>query len=148
MRAFNGRLAGLVALAFAAVAGACTETIDDGAACSAAAALCPGQEVEIRDTIISPVLEWDSTFVGFPTRGNEFLLPLIAAGDTVKTNAIVRFDSLTTFYLPPLDTANLLITKLPPSERPGPWAGRLGSGSTSIRIAFGSTPAGTTALSV
>ena len=38
MRAFNGRLAGLVAVAFAAVAGACTETIDDGAACSAAAA--------------------------------------------------------------------------------------------------------------
>ena len=67
------------------------------------------QEVEIRDTIISPVLEWDSTFVGFPTRGNEFLLPLIAAGDTVKTNAIVRFDSLTTFYLPPLDTARGIV---------------------------------------
>lgn len=98
-----------MALAVAAVAGACSETIDGGAACSVANALCPGQEVAIRDTVISPVLEWDSTYVGFPTRGNEFLIPLIAAGDTVKANAIVRFDSLTTFYLPPLDTARTIV---------------------------------------
>ena len=101
--------AALLALAVAAVAGACSETIDGGAACSVANALCPGQEVAIRDTVISPVLEWDSTYVGFPTRGNEFLIPLIAAGDTVKANAIVRLDSLTTFYLPPLDTARTIV---------------------------------------
>lgn len=105
----RARLFGIAALGLAALVGACRETIDGGAACSAALTLCPGQEVQVRDTIISPVLEWDSTYVGFPTRGSEFLLPLIAAGDTVQSNVIVRFDSLTTFYLPPLDTARGIV---------------------------------------
>lgn len=94
-----------VALAFAAFVGACTEKLDSGATCGAAAALCPGQNVEIRDTVISPALEFDSTYVGFPTRGTEFFLPLVAVGDTVQTAVVVRYDSLTTIYLPALDTA-------------------------------------------
>ena len=94
-----------VALSLAALVGACAEKLDSGAACGAASALCPGQNIEIRDTIISPALEFDSTYVGFPTRGTEFFLPLVSVGDTVQTVVVVRYDSLTTFYLPPLDTA-------------------------------------------
>jgi len=93
------------ALVGSALAGACKESLDGGATCAAAAALCPGQRLEIRDTIINPTLEFDSTYDGFPNRGAEFFLPLIARGDTLQTNAVIRFDSLSTFYLPPLDTA-------------------------------------------
>jgi hypothetical protein len=89
----------------AAVFGACSETLDGGSACGAAKALCPGQNIEIRDTIINPSLEYDSTYIGFPARGSEFLLPLVSVGDSIKANIVVRYDSLTTFYLPPLDTA-------------------------------------------
>lgn len=94
-----------IALGCAALIGACKEKLDSGTTCGAAAALCPGQTVEIRDTVISPALDFDSTYVGFPTRGTEFFLPLISVGDTVQTAVVVRYDSLTTFYLPALDTA-------------------------------------------
>lgn len=102
------RVAAIAALASAAVVGACTEKLDGGAACSAASALCPGQALEYRDTIITPVLAFDSTYVGFPSLGAEFFLPLVNIKDTVETAVIVRYDSLTTFYLPPLDTARTI----------------------------------------
>lgn len=93
-----------VTLIAAALVGACKESLDGGATCVAATALCPGQNVEIRDTIINPTLEYDSTYVGFPSIGGEFLLPLIARGDTLQTYAVVRFDTLTRIYLPRGDT--------------------------------------------
>ena len=96
-------------LSVAAAVGACTEKLDGGAACGAASALCPGQAVEVRDTIINPTLEFDSTYSGFPSRGAEFFLPLVSVGDTLQTAVIVRYDSLVTFYLPPLDTARPII---------------------------------------
>jgi hypothetical protein len=96
------------ALGGAAMAGACRETLDGGASCAAAAALCPGQGIEIRDTIINPTLAYDSTYGGFPGRGAEFLLPLISRGDTVETSVVIRYDTLTTLYLPPADTARAI----------------------------------------
>ena len=101
--------ASVALLAIVALAGACKETLDAGGACGAAKTLCPGQNVEIRDTIISPSLDFDSTYVGFPTRGAEFLLPLVSVTDTVQTVVVVRYDSLSTFYLPALDTARPIV---------------------------------------
>ncbi|MCC7194864.1 MAG: hypothetical protein IT356_04840 [Gemmatimonadaceae bacterium] len=93
-----------LAVAVAAIAGACKENLDGGPACSAAAALCPGQHVDLRDTIIDPVLAFDSTFSGFPVTGGEFFLPLVNYGDTLETVAIARFDTLITLFSPPGDT--------------------------------------------
>lgn len=98
-------LLGLALLTGAALLGACRESLDSGGVCSASSPLCPGQGVEIRDTIINPVLAFDSTYDGFPGRGAEYFLPLVSRGDTLQTVVVVRYDSLSTFYLPALDTA-------------------------------------------
>ncbi|MDA1081299.1 MAG: hypothetical protein O2973_06415 [Gemmatimonadetes bacterium] len=94
-----------VALVAAALAGACTESIDGGDNCAIAAPLCPGQQLEIRDTIIDPILAYDSTYAGFPGRGIEPYLALVSSGNDLETVAILRFDTLITHYVPPDDTA-------------------------------------------
>lgn len=105
------RRAGAVALLMAAAAlvGACRERLDGGASCAAASALCPGQAVDLRDTIIDPVLAFDSTFSGFPGTGTEVFLPLVNYGDSLETVAIARFDTLTTLFSPPGDTVQSVL---------------------------------------
>jgi hypothetical protein len=100
------RRAAVLALAIGAAAftGACREHLDGGATCAVASALCPGQNVDLRDTIIDPVLAFDSTFGGFPGTGAEFFLPLVNYGDSLETVAIARFDTLITLFSPPGDT--------------------------------------------
>lgn len=96
-------------LAVAAFSGACRERLDTGPNCVVAPNLCPGQGVDIRDTIIDPVLAFDSTFAGFPIQGTEYYIPLINYGDSIETVAIARFDSLITRFIPPLDTAQSVL---------------------------------------
>ncbi|MEA3245077.1 MAG: hypothetical protein U9Q74_02855 [Gemmatimonadota bacterium] len=93
----------------AGLAGACREQLDGGPACSVASALCPGQAVDLRDTIIDPVLAFDSTFGGFPGTGTEVFLPLVNYGDSLETVAIARFDTLTTLFSPPGDTVQSVL---------------------------------------
>jgi hypothetical protein len=105
MRRPTRRFAALaVVLVAAALGGACGEQLDGGGNCAGAALLCPGQSVEFRDTIIDPTLTFDSTFVGFPTRGAEFSIPLISRGNDLETVGIIRFDTLVTLFVPPGDT--------------------------------------------
>lgn len=101
-------LAPAALLAAAALAGACRESLDGGAGCAGAAALCPGQTLTIHDTLIDPALVFDSTYEGFPTRGAELEIPLATRGDTIETVAVVRFDTLATFYIPPGDTSRVI----------------------------------------
>lgn len=108
LNAWRGRLVAVLAVVSAAAVGACTEKLDAGANCSIAAPLCPGQTVDIRDTIIDPALVFDSTYDGFPTRGAEFYLPLTRYGDQFESAAVVRFDTLTTIFLPPNDTVQAI----------------------------------------
>lgn len=99
------RISALGALCSAAMFGACSEKLDGGGNCAGASLLCPGQTVEYRDTIIDPSLEFDSTYLGFPSRGAEFAIPLINRGNDLETVGIVRFDTLVTLFIPPGDTA-------------------------------------------
>ena len=99
------RLAILLAMFVVAGAGACRESLDSGAACPA---LCPAQSVAIRDTLINPVLVFDSTYVGYPERGREQAMLLAARGDTLETRGVIRFDTLTAFYVPTGDTARTI----------------------------------------
>jgi hypothetical protein len=85
-----------------AVLGACTEELDTGASCPL---LCPGQEIVVRDTVISPAYVFDTALVGYPIQGLEFPLLLAARGDTLDVRAVVRFDTLQRLYTPPGDTA-------------------------------------------
>jgi hypothetical protein len=98
----------LLAMIAVAGLGACNEKLEGGAACPS---LCPAQSVPVRDTLISPALVFDSTFVGYPTRGAESEMLLATRGDTLEVRGVVRFDSLTYSFSPPSDTARL-ITRL------------------------------------
>lgn len=91
----------LLALPLVAVLGACTEKLDTGASCPL---LCPGQEIVVRDTVISPAYVFDTSLVGYPIQGLEFPLLLSARGDTVDVRAVVRFDTLQRNFTPTGDT--------------------------------------------
>jgi hypothetical protein len=86
----------------AAVLGACNEHLDAGSACPS---LCPGLSVPIKDTVLSPVLAFDTTLVGYPSVGTELGIPLASRGDTLDVRGVIRFDSLVTFFAPPADTS-------------------------------------------
>ncbi len=81
--------------------GACNEHLDAGSACPS---LCPGLSVPIRDTVLSPVLVFDTTLVGYPSIGTEEGIPLAARGDTLDVRGVIRFDSLTRAFAPTGDT--------------------------------------------
>ncbi len=94
-------MSALLLILMAAVVGACSENIDTGKGCPL---LCPGQSVTVRDTVLTPALVFDSTFVGYPQRGTEAGVLLAWRGDTIDTRGIVRFDSLLLQFAPPSDT--------------------------------------------
>ncbi len=90
----------LVAAAAASL-GACNEQLDAGSACPS---LCPGLSVPIKDTVLSPVLDFDTTLVGYPSIGTEEGIPLASRGDTLDVRGVIRFDSLQTKFAPPGDS--------------------------------------------
>ncbi|MFI5312198.1 MAG: hypothetical protein ACHQQ3_13240 [Gemmatimonadales bacterium] len=100
------RLVVLAAVFAVAVIGACNENLDSGAVCPS---LCPAQNVAIHDTLIDPVLLFDSTYVGFPERGTELEMLLATRGDTLEVRGVVRFDTLTFFYTPAGDTSHTIV---------------------------------------
>lgn len=87
----HSRLALLLALPLAAILGACTEDLQTGGTCPL---LCPGQEIEVRDTILTDIVELDTNLIGFPFQGSEDPLLLAARGDTLDVRPVVRFDTL------------------------------------------------------
>lgn len=87
----------VLALPLAAAVGACTEDLQTGASCPL---LCPGQEIEVRDTIIDNIIVLDSSLVGFPFQGSEEPLLLARLGDSLDVRSVVRFDTLTRTYQP------------------------------------------------
>jgi hypothetical protein len=91
-----GRRAATLALAAAGVVAiyGCTERLEGGRACPI---LCPGQNVELRDTVIAAVA-LDASLPGYPAIGEEPLLLLTARGDTIDTRVIVRYDTLPSTY--------------------------------------------------
>jgi hypothetical protein len=101
----NRRLSPLLAVVLAAGAGACAESLDGGAGCPR---LCPAQAVTVQDTVINPVLQFDSTFTGYPEIGAEQELLLATRGDTLEVRGVIRFDTIATTYTPPNDTTSVI----------------------------------------
>src|SRR3712207_9326365 len=87
MRGLATRAATL-ALAAAGVVGVhgCTERLEGGNACPI---LCPGQTVELRDTLIAAVVV-DSSLAGFPPIGEEPALVLAARGEIGRASCRER----------------------------------------------------------
>jgi hypothetical protein len=104
MRRFARRAATLAAAATAvAIVHGCSEQLEGGRACPI---LCPGQDVELRDTIVAAVA-LDTTLSPYPGLGDEPFLLLTSRGDTLETRVIVRYDTLPTTFRPsgsPTDT--------------------------------------------
>lgn len=92
-----------VALAlFAALATGCSEKLESGVACPA---LCPPQNLVIRDTTIELNARTliDTTIAGFPGIGLEEFVVVSLRGlgaDTLDTRGVIRFDSLETRFRP------------------------------------------------
>lgn len=72
----------------------CSERLEGGAGCPI---LCPGQNVELRDTLIAAVV-LDTVLSSYPAIGREPTLLLTARGDTFETRVIVRFDTIPSTY--------------------------------------------------
>ncbi|HSJ63753.1 MAG TPA: hypothetical protein VK922_07585 [Gemmatimonadaceae bacterium] len=82
-------LLALCAVGLTTIAG-CREDLAGGSACPI---LCPEQGLEVRDTVLFPVV-LDSTLVGYPLLGSEPAIVLARRGDTLATAAVARFDTL------------------------------------------------------
>lgn len=82
----------LLALPLAFVVGACAEDLESGGACPA---LCPGQQLDILDTVFTAAVTFDTTIVGLPLTGFERNLLLASRQDTLDVRAAIRFDTLT-----------------------------------------------------
>lgn len=96
------RALALLALPLALAVGACAEQLTTADTCPA---LCPGQSLEIRDTVLDPAILFDTTLSGvFPLIGLESPLLLASRGDTLDVRPIIRFDSLARTWAPPGDT--------------------------------------------
>jgi hypothetical protein len=86
-------LFGLTLLALAA----CQENLSEGAACPT---LCPGQQLEVHDTVLVADQVFDSTVLvtGMPPLGTETNLLVAryadAQGDSIVSGAVLRYDSL------------------------------------------------------
>lgn len=81
----------LLALPLAFAFGACSEDLETGGACPA---LCPGQQLEILDTVLEPAIDLDTTLTGYPITGFEPSLLLSARLDTLDVRAVIRFDTI------------------------------------------------------
>ncbi|HEU4564155.1 MAG TPA: hypothetical protein VFS05_05890 [Gemmatimonadaceae bacterium] len=74
-----------------ALLGACQEKLEGGAACPS---LCPEQELEVRDTVLMAAVSLDTTLLDYPRPGTEPLMLVAARGDTLRSAAVLRFDTL------------------------------------------------------
>ncbi|MEK0431176.1 MAG: hypothetical protein RL139_980 [Gemmatimonadota bacterium] len=92
----------LLAFPLALLVGACSEQLDSAATCPV---LCPGQELDIVDTVLEAAVSFDTTLTGFPFLGTESPMLLASRGDTLETRVIIRFDTLPRTWAPVGDTA-------------------------------------------
>jgi len=96
VRRASHRLLPFIGLALFALAG-CEENLAGGAACPN---LCPGQHLEVHDTILvaGEVIDTSAIVNGLPPLGTETQLLVArygdAAGDSIVSGAVMRYDSL------------------------------------------------------
>lgn len=99
----------LFALPLVAALGACTEDLQTGSTCPL---LCPGQSIEIRDTVLDGTVVLDTNLVGFPFQGSEDPLVLASWTDTLDIRIVARFDSVTREFQQINGSAPTLVTKV------------------------------------
>ena len=78
----------LATLLILVAAAACTEKLTTPGNCPA---LCPGGDVSIRDTVLTPVANGDSSFIGYQGRSDPLSLLLSDGGAYGQSRAVIRF---------------------------------------------------------
>lgn len=92
----RGPLLALALVGASGAVGACSESLEGGAACPA---LCPSREESFRDTTFDAVV-LDTSLAGYPVFGLSATLLLANRPDTLVTRGVLRFDNLATSYQP------------------------------------------------
>lgn len=87
----SSRVRTLLAWLVMPLVGACAEKLESSNNCPI---LCPGQEFEIRDTVLTADFVTDTTLGRYPSLGYENGLLLASRGDTADVRAVIRFDTL------------------------------------------------------
>jgi hypothetical protein len=77
--------------------GACSEKLETSATCPI---LCPGQQLDVIDSVIATPIVLDSNLDAYPFIGDEVPLLLARRGDTLDLRMVVRFDTLVRDYTP------------------------------------------------
>src|SRR5690606_6117934 len=103
------RLISILAVPLVAALGACTEDLQTGGTCPV---LCPGQGIEIRDTVLDGVVVLDTNLIGFPFQVSEDPPVLANWTDTLDIRVVARFDSLTREFQQINESSPTPITKL------------------------------------
>ncbi len=85
----------VAAFGLAIAVAACGENLDSGPVCPA---LCPGPVVDLRETVIEPVV-LDTVITGLPPIGGETHLLLADRPGVVVAYGVVRFDTLFSTYI-------------------------------------------------
>lgn len=102
-------LRGALGAALFLVLGACSEQVTSSLACPT---LCTDQGAVLRDTVLAGAVTLDSTLIGFPLRGEERDLALVARRDTADVRLIARFDTLPGSYTPATPQPDSLISRV------------------------------------
>jgi hypothetical protein len=87
----------VLVLPAALAVGACSEKLDTSATCPL---LCPGQQLDVIDSVISLPISLDTNLSAYPFIGDEVPLLLSKRGDTLDLRMVVRFDTLVRDYTP------------------------------------------------
>ena len=77
--------------------GACSEKLETSATCPL---LCPGQQLDVIDSVITVPIVLDTNLDAYPFIGDEVPLLLARRGDTLDLRTAVRFDTLVRDYTP------------------------------------------------
>ncbi len=85
----------LGALLFIGTLTSCTEKVSGSLGCPE---LCTDQSGTLRDTVLVGAVAIDTTFLGYPRRGEDRDITLRTQGDTADVRLVVRFDSLPSSY--------------------------------------------------
>ena len=93
-----------IALLFAV--SACSEQVTSSLGCPE---LCTTQNAELRDTVLTDAVVFDTTLTGYPQLGTTREISLVARGDTADVRMVARFDTLPNRFTPPKPQSDSLI---------------------------------------
>jgi hypothetical protein len=98
---------GALGIAFLLALAACSENVTSSLGCPQ---LCSDQSAQLRDTVLTDAVVFDTTLTGYPLLGSSREISLVTRGDTADVRLVARFDTLPHSYVPPTPLPDSSIT--------------------------------------